>query len=289
VLVLLACALVFGAVLAGSFWLLTRLLPAYRDYRIAAVSETLTSLDNQFLFLTRIQAEHAVRVSVALSLLIGAVFLSGLDRLPYLLSLAGCGMAGYQLPRVGIHAVWKIRRNKIESQIPDFLNSMTGSLRAGLSLQEAIRQYVRLNEPPLSQEIGLILKKMKMGSSFEESISYLDNRLNLEEFSLISTAIVLSNSAGGSLGALFERMKGNMEERKRIRGKIRVLTAQGKLQAWIVGGLPALLGLALYFIDPELITPFWTTTEGAVGGIAILGLETAGFFMIRKIISENES
>ncbi|MBI1820720.1 MAG: type II secretion system F family protein [Nitrospirae bacterium] len=248
------------------------------------ITETVSSLDEQFLFLTESQAAVIYTLSTIGFLFLGFFLGVSLSWRAGLLGALFFGIGGYHLPKKVIRAISQKRLKEIERQIPDFLKMILGALRAGLSVSEAMKKAVQEIPPPLSQELGLVLKKIKMGESFEESFKYLDRRLNLEEISLVVSAIILSNEAGGSLTSVLERLERTIEERKRLKGKIDALTAQGKMQGWVVGCLPFLLGVVLFLIDPGLMTPFWTSLSGGIGLFAILLLEMSGFFLIKRIV-----
>ena len=281
--------LLFLSVTAGGYFVLNKITPFYNRYRSDTIAHTLSSLDEQFLFWTPRQADILHLFSTAGGLILGGFLLSGLSWSWMIPGILLSGFLGYQIPQAIISLLSKKRVEEIERQIPDFLNMMSGSLRAGLSLSEAVSQGVRELPPPISQELGLVMKKLRMGESFEESFKFLERRLKIEEMSLVVSAIILSNEAGGSLTPLFERLENTLVERKRIKAKVAALTAQGKMQGWVVGLLPFFLGLVLFLIDPALITPFWTTLSGAIGLAVILLLEIAGFLLIKKIVDGGEA
>jgi tight adherence protein B len=287
-LFLILSLLLFLSISSGLYFVWATFVPYYHRSRSRAVAQTLSSLDEQFLFLTPRQVDLFYLISMAVATIAGGIFFSSIQWPWYGLVLILSALAGSPAPRWVIGEFSRRRSAQIEKQIPDFLKMMSGSLRAGLSLSESLKQAVQELPAPISQELGLVLKKNKMGETFEESLRFLDKRLNLEEMSLVVSAIILSNEAGGSLAPLFDRLENTLAERKRIKGKIDALTAQGKLQGWVVGLLPLLLGLILFSIDPTLMTPFWTTSAGVAGLISIVLLELAGFWMIRRIIAEGE-
>lgn len=280
--------LLFLSITAGGCFAWNKIAPLYDRYRSDTISHTLSSLDEQFLFWTPRQADLLHLISTAGGLILGGLFFSGIDWRWFILALFISGFLGYQIPHRIISLLSSKRMEEIERQIPDFLKMMSGALRAGLSLPEAVNQAVKELPPPLSQELGLVLKKLRMGESFEESFKFLERRVKVDEMSLVVSAIILSNEAGGSLTPLFDRLENTLAERKRIKAKIAALTAQGKIQGWVVGALPLFLGFILFLIDPGLMTPFWTTLPGGIGLGLILILEAAGFLLIKKIVEGGE-
>lgn len=249
--------------------------------------EILSLLDDQLLFLNR---KDVYRIQTGSTLLFFILFMlvSFGQRLPLLLlfSAAG-GLTGFILPLFAVRIWIGLRKRKIERQIPDFLTFLSGAVRSGASVPEAIRLGARELPPPLSQELELIRKNIRMGKSFEEALGLFRERANLEEVRLLVSALVLSNMAGGALTVTLDRLEKTLEERARIRGKVASLTAQGKMQGWIVGAIPLLLGGFLSLLDPGLMAPFWTTLPGVVALLSVLFLEAAGFYMIRKIVRED--
>jgi tight adherence protein B len=280
--------LLFLSVTAGGYFVWSKIAPFYDQYRSDTIAHTLSSLDEQFLFWTPRQADLLHLFSTAVGVILGGFLLSGVDW-PWLIAgLFLTGFLGYQIPHRIISLLSSKRIKDIERQIPDFLKMMSGSLRAGLSLPEAVSHAVKELPSPVSQELGLVLKKLRMGESFDESFKFLEQRLKIEEMSLVVSAVILSNEAGGSLTPLFDRLEYTLAERNRVKAKIAALTAQGKMQGWVVGTLPFFLGFILFLIDPALITPFWTTLPGVIGLSAILILEIAGFLLINKIVEGGE-
>jgi tight adherence protein B len=280
--------LLFLSITAGGYFVWNKIAPLYDRYRADTILHTLSSLDDQFLFWTPRQADLLHLFSTAGGSIFGGFFFSGIDWRWFIVALFLSGFLGYQIPHRIISLLSRKRVEEIERQIPDFLKMMSGALRAGLSLPEAVNQAVKELPAPLSQELGLVLKKLRMGESFEESFKFLERRVKIEEMSLVVSAIILSNEAGGSLTPLFDRLENTLFERKRIKAKIAALTAQGKIQGWVVGALPLFLGFILFLIDPGLMTPFWTTLPGGIGLVLILFLETAGFLLINRIVEGGE-
>jgi tight adherence protein B len=287
-LFLILSLLLFLSISSGLYFVWAAVVPYYQRSRSRAVAQTLSSLDEQFLFLTPRQVDLFYLISIAVATLAGGILFSSIQWPWYGLVLILSAVAGSPVPRWVIGEFSRRRFEQIEKQIPDFLKMMSGSLRAGLSLSESLKQAVQELPAPISQELGLVLKKIKMGETFEGSLRFLDKRLNLDEMSMVVSAIILSNEAGGSLAPLFDRLENTLAERKRIKGKIDALTSQGKMQGWVVGLLPLLLGLILFLIDPTLMIPFWTTSAGVAGLISIALLELAGFWMIRRIVAEGD-
>lgn len=181
----------------------------------------------------------------------------------------------------------KRRLARFEKQFPDYLLALAGALRAGSSLGVAMQRITPLSYAPLSQEMGLLLREQRMGVSLEQALEQLHSRMPCEGSSLFKSAIAVAGQSGGGLAELFESMAKTISRRLYVEGRIRALTAQGRLQAWVMALLPALVGVALYVIDYELIAPLWQQRSGQIVLGLIVVLELFGLWLISKIVNVN--
>lgn len=172
-----------------------------------------------------------------------------------------------------------------EKQFPDYLLSLAGALRAGSSLAVAMQRITPLSHAPLSQEMGLLLREQRMGVELIEALERLDTRMPCEACRLFKSAIAVAGQSGGGLAELFENMAQTISKRLYVEGRIRALTAQGRMQAWVMALLPVLVGGALYVIDYDLIAPLWQQRTGQMVLVLILFLEIIGLWLIRRIVN----
>lgn len=179
----------------------------------------------------------------------------------------------------------KRRLERFEQQLPDALMMIAGALRAGLGLNSALAQLVAETEPPISQEFGLMLREQRMGVTLEQSLGNLGRRIPSVSTTLVVSAMRIAAETGGSLAETLERTSQTIRSRLQLEGKIRALTSQGKLQAWVVGALPLILMLILNKMEPEAMSRLWYTREGWATLIVIGMLELLGIYVIRRIIS----
>jgi tight adherence protein B len=179
----------------------------------------------------------------------------------------------------------KKRLRKFEEQLPDALMMIAGGLRAGVSLTSAIQQLVAESPPPLSQEFALLLREQRMGVTLEQTLNNLGRRVPTQTTTLVVSAMRIATETGGGLAETLERTSNTIRSRLQMEGKIDALTAQGKLQAWVVGLLPVLLMLVLNKMEPEAMSMLWHTRMGWGTLTAIALLEAMGIYVIRKIIA----
>lgn len=188
-------------------------------------------------------------------------------------------------PRLVLRWIRRRRLEKIEAQLPDALLSLAGALKAGLSLTNAMSHLVREQRPPLSQELDLVLREQRLGVPLDDALANLARRVPLQSVILWVSAMRIANETGGSLGEALERAADTVRAKLAMEGKIRALTAQGKLQAWIVGLLPVALFFVLIRLEPQMMSLLWTTRIGWGVLVAVAFLEAMGILLIRKIVA----
>ena len=189
------------------------------------------------------------------------------------------------LPGLVYRRMRKKRLKKFEEQLPDGLLMLTGAMRAGASLNIALEGLVKEQSPPLNQEFELFMREQRIGTDFEKSLSHMEKRLPIQDFAMLTSALRINREIGGNLAEILESLAETLRRKHQMEGKIDSLTAQGKLQGIVMTGLPVLLGVLLYFLEPEAMSKLWTTTVGYVVLAVIFIMEFMGYTMIRKITS----
>ncbi|MBS4197912.1 type II secretion system F family protein [Lederbergia citri] len=201
-----------------------------------------------------------------------------------LLALFGA-IAGFLLPKLFISRKQRTRLRKFNDDLPDMITSIIGGLRAGFSFPQALKNVADEAQSPLKEEIEITLKEMQYGSTLEEALNGLKERMPSDDLDLMIQAIVIQRQVGGNLATVLETIISTIRERMRIQRDIKTLTAQGRLSGMVIGFMPLILGILLYLIEPDYIGSLFTHPVGIaliIGG-AISSI--IGFFMIRKIIS----
>lgn len=186
-------------------------------------------------------------------------------------------------PRILYAGLRKRRLKKFESQLPDALMMISGGLRAGSSLSSATQQLVAEAQNPLAQEFSLMLREQRLGVTVEQSLNNLARRVPTQTTTLVVSAMRIANETGGGLAETLERTSHTIRSRLQMEGKIEALTAQGKLQAWVVGALPVMLMLVLNKMEPEAMGMIWHTPIGWATLVVLAFLEFMGVYLIRKI------
>jgi tight adherence protein B len=189
------------------------------------------------------------------------------------------------LPAIIYRSIRKKRLKRFEQQLPDGLAMISGAMRAGASLNIALEGMVKEQPAPLSQEFELFLKEQRLGVDFEISLKKMEERIPLQDFNMLVTALLINREVGGNLAETMETLGETLRRKEMMEGKIEGLTAQGKLQGIVMTGLPVFLGVLLNFMEPEAMSKLWTTAIGGVVLTVIIIMEAMGYFIINKITS----
>ena len=270
--VAVACALlVWSAADIGS--------KALARYRQAFTEQTHSSLRELFLFIEPRQL-FALNLALIVLTVVAAGLLSGS------VGLAMCaGAAASLLPRAVLRTLRQRRMFRLEQQLPDALMMVAGGLRAGSSLTGAIQQLVLEAQAPVSQEFDLLLREQRLGVTLDQALENLLARVPLASVTLTVSAMRIAQETGGQLAETLERTSHTLRAKLAMEGKIRALTAQGKLQAWVVGLLPVAMLLVLREMEPAAMGLLFTTPMGWATLMTVAVLEVFGVLLIRRIVA----
>lgn len=191
---------------------------------------------------------------------------------------------GWGLCRVYIGRRASRRSAAFDSQLPDALQLLAGSLRAGFALNQSIGGVVREGTEPVASEFARALAEVRLGSELEDALESIAERMRSTDMHMVVMAIRIAREVGGNLAEVMGSTIGTMRERVQLRGQVRVLTAEGRLSAWILSGLPFALAGYLLLFKPGYLTPMFTTFIGIVlliGGIVLLSV---GTFWLRRLV-----
>lgn len=188
-------------------------------------------------------------------------------------------------PRGVLRWLRKRRVEHIEQQLPDALQMLAGTARAGLSLPAAIRQVSAELAPPLQQELLLVQHEQRLGVSLDDALENLARRVPAQPVKLMVSAMRIANETGGGLAETLERTASTLRSQQAMELKILALTAQGKLQAWVVGLLPVFLLWVLNRMEPAAMSQLWTTPLGWGVLAAVMVMEFIGVLLIRRIVA----
>jgi tight adherence protein B len=270
--------LVTGSVFFFSLVIFTVLAKAYEQYQERYVVKSMNDLSDMFLF---IDARQLLVLNIASMCLLG--ILSYIIFNPILCVIST--IFGFFLPIILVKHYRKRRIKKFNVQLVDALQAMANAFKAGLTFPQAIEHVAREAQPPLAQEFGLFVKEVKLGVPLEEALINMGRRVGSDDLELVVVATNIARQLGGNMAEMFETISSVIRERFRLEGKIDALTAQGKLQGWVVAAMPAILGMVLNYMRPDLMEPMMDHWFGYILVTIIAIMEVLGVIIIRRIVN----
>lgn len=177
------------------------------------------------------------------------------------------------------------RVKKFNDQLGDALTIMANSLRAGFSFLQAMDAISKELPAPISTEFGRALKEMRLGTTAEEAFQNLTGRITSEDLELIVTAVNIQRQVGGNLAQILDNISTTINERVRIKGEIKTLTAQGRISGMIIALLPIFLCGAISFMNPSYIGMLFTHPIGIAMVVGAVISEMIGIVSIKKIVN----
>jgi tight adherence protein B len=196
----------------------------------------------------------------------------------------GGAVLGFFLPRWYVQFRQGRRLKQFNDQLGDSINLLANGLRSGYSLLQAMEAVSEEMPPPLSDEFQRVVREIGLGLSNEQAMNNLLRRIPSDDLDLMITAINVQHEVGGNLSEILETIGFTIRERVRIKGEIKVLTAQGMITGYVISFLPVGLGAVLYLLNPTYIGSMFTDICGiimvVIGGVMI----ASGFFAIMKIV-----
>jgi tight adherence protein B len=176
------------------------------------------------------------------------------------------------------------RKSKFESQLPDMLQLLSGTLRAGYSMMQGVEAVSQEVTEPMGRELRRVVTESRLGRPLEEALDAVADRMGSNDFAWATMAIRIQREVGGNLAELLMTVAETMTQRERLRRDVKSLTAEGRMSAYVLGILPVGLGLAMYSLNPDYMSLLWEDGVGQalLGGGLLLML--AGFYWMSKII-----
>jgi tight adherence protein B len=271
-LVTMGSVFLFALLVIGVF---NRALERYQEKYLV---KSMNDLSDMFLFIDSRQL-LILNVSItALFVLVGLLFVG-------MFFTIILGFVGFFTPTILVRFFKARRLKKFNVQLVDSLQAMSNAFKAGLSFPQAMEHVTIDGKAPLAQEFGLFIREIKLGVQLDEALQNLANRVRCEDLDLVVTSTIIARQLGGNMAEMFDTIAATIRERFRLEGKIRALTAQGKLQGWVVASMPLVLGLVLNYIRPDLMEPMFDHWFGYMLVLVIAFFELLGIFFIRKIVN----
>lgn len=240
-----------------------------------------STLRNKLILITYYISEKTLSMTLAIFLLAGLLSIWMLAGSIFAALIMGTGFLG--VIWLGISMYADFLRKKISTQVPSLLSSVSNSLKAGYSLQQAFQFVARELAQPLRNFVMEATERISLGQSLQESLTQMKQQVSNMDLDFVVDATLIQVKKGGDLTKIFQKISHSIHERIRLEKDLKSAVSQGKLSGFIIAGLwPAALAL-FSIMSPSYIAPLFSTSLGqALLGTAI-GLEIIGFLIIYRI------
>lgn len=181
------------------------------------------------------------------------------------------------------------RVTAFNNQLGDAINLLANSLRSGYSFLQSMELVSREAPPPMANEFRRVVQEVGLGLSTADALDNLLRRVPSDDLDLLITAVNIQMEVGGNLAQILETIGHTIRERVRIKGEIRVLTAQGRISAYVITAMPIALAIMITLINPDYMSPIfefgfppdaWCCLP--VVSLIMIGI---GFVVIMKIVN----
>ena len=196
----------------------------------------------------------------------------------------GGGLVGYSLPFLFLKVKRTRRLRAFEEAFPEALDLMARALKAGHAFATGLKMVADEMPEPIGPEFRKTFDEQNFGLPLKDALGNMTQRIPLLDVRFFSTAVLIQRETGGNLSEILENLAHVVRERFKILRQVRVYTAHGRLTGYVLLGLPAFLGVALMFINPEHMELLFRERLGHMMLGATVVMQTVGYFWIKQVI-----
>ncbi|MSQ15515.1 MAG: secretion system protein [Dehalococcoidia bacterium] len=191
---------------------------------------------------------------------------------------------GYKAPNFYVGRREAGRLNKFNDQLPDSVTLMANALRSGNSVLQAMELVSREAQPPTNDEFRRVVTETSLGIPAEDALNNLVRRMPSGDLDLLVTSMAVQREVGGNLAQLLESIGGTIRERVKMKGEIKTKTSQVMGSAYIMTGLPVIIGFVLFLLNGDFMRPMFSGCF-IVMPICAAMLLFGGFMAMKSIVA----
>ncbi len=214
--------------------------------------------------------------------LIAGLLVLALDQPWILVGLVGASVV--VLPFVLLLRRRRLRLAQIEKQLPDAVELVARAMRAGHAFAPSLQMIADELPQPIAGEFRQVSEEIGFGIPLRDALMALTRRVPIDDLRYFVIAVILQRETGGNLAEILDTIGHLIRERFKLLGEVRVLTAEGRLSAWILAALPFATAAGFLVINPAFITGLWEDSLGRTLVIAALGMMVMGVFWLTRIV-----
>jgi len=219
----------------------------------------------------------AMTCAVGVGLLLGA-----LVRAPWGIALGGA--VGLTLPFLVLRVKRARRLRAFEEQFPEALDLISRALKAGHAFATGLKMVADEMPEPVGPEFRKAFDEQNFGLPMKDALDNLTRRIPALDVRFFATAVLIQRETGGNLSEILDNLAHVVRERFKILRQVRVYTAHGRFTGYVLLALPAVLAIALSFINPEHMNLLFRERMGQMMLVGALAMQTIGFLWIKQVI-----
>jgi tight adherence protein B len=202
-----------------------------------------------------------------------------------LMSLGVGLFVGAGFPHMVVNFFIKKRTNQFNAKFPDAIELLVRGLRSGLPVTETLTVVSQEVPGPVGDEFKAITDRIKVGRTMEESLQVTGDRLGIPEFNFFCITLAIQRETGGNLAETLSNLADVLRKRSQMKLKIRAMSSESKASAYIVGSLPFIVFMMIWWINPVYLAGFFSEDRLIVAGLGGLGWMGIGVFIMAKMVS----
>lgn len=214
---------------------------------------------------------------------IALMTVAGIARQPLWFAVAGAALLA-ALPLLYVQHIRSRRLNRLQRQLPEALDLVTRALRSGHSFSSSLQMIAEEMAEPISNEFRIVADEVNFGVSLQQALTNLSERIPLTDLRYFVVSVLIQRDSGGNLTEVLGNLSRLIRERLKLLARVRVLSAEGRLSAWILGLMPFGLAAVMNVFNPEFMAPLWTDPIGIAILQYMLSLMAFGALILRKIV-----
>jgi tight adherence protein B len=201
------------------------------------------------------------------------------------LGLAFGAFVGAGLPHLVVNHFVKKRTNAFTGKFADAMDLLVRGLRSGLPVSETLTVISQEIPGPVGEEFKLVTDRMKVGKTMEDALQETAERLGIPEFNFFCITLAIQRETGGNLAETLANLSDVLRKRAQMKLKIRAMSSESKASAYIVGSLPFIVTVMIYWVNPKYIGEFLVDERLMVAGIGGAVWMGIGAFIMAKMVS----
>jgi tight adherence protein B len=200
------------------------------------------------------------------------------------ISMVAGAAIGFSLPFIVLRVKRTRRLRKFEEEFPEALDLISRALKAGHAFATGLKMVADEMKEPVGPEFRKTFDEQNFGLPLKDALENLTLRIPILDMRFFATAVLIQRETGGNLSEILENLAHVVRERFKILRQVRVYTAHGRLTGYVLLALPAVLAIALSFINPEHMNMLFRERIGQILLMVAIGMHTAGFIWIRQVV-----